>query len=888
LLQGHKSRYVLAAARHLALDSDSRERGSPLTQNFCDALEGKVPAAVSPAGWVSVTAAGQYARERVQQEAALLKHRQEAIAFEIGGTICLTRVAGADSVAARLAKAWQPRVCYPLQPAPHFQGRQRLRAELAGWARALGTPDRVVSLVAVGGTGKTALAERVLADLGDRLRAGLLVWSFYEASQTEGFLRAACEYFTGETPASPGGLLERLQVALVGDEPHLLVLDGLERVQTEGTTGRPRGGLEDPQLRRLLRWLATGQGTRTRALVTSRFPLVDLDNWKGAGYREERLEDLEPEAARAVLRGWGVKGGDATLDGLAEPLHCHALSVAVLGSYLGKLWGGDPSKAPTFDREEMAPADPKAARLTRILTHYAEKLPSIERDLLARLSTFPCGVTVEFLNFLIDAGGEIAGALFGCNQVRLLWVLEQLRELGLVFRYDTTQGAAFTAHPFLRDYFRRLLVVTKPEEIHEAVRARLAPNLETVPDNKPTDPALLDRYEALIEHTRLAGRIQEAFDLYWFGLGAFRHVGGVLGDHARGLRILSAFSLDGTPQTAALDLPVKDRGSLVYDWGLFAESRGDLTTTRLTLAVAGELARSTGDAQHLSVNVRKRAEVELLASRLLLAEEYATDALREAGRAGSPRRTKNCHICLAIAFFHLGKLGDAQRHFAEATKLDSRPYLCNLGGIWEAEYKLAVGDRSGAAAQTQANRAICLERRWTGIQAQCDTLLGLLALPDDLLTAWQCLCASRSYAGRSDHVEVQLRCYHLAAELARAERACNLAQSEAEAGINLADTCGFGHYSIELRLALARACLDASDFKAALRRAGEALERSVHPECQYAWGEADGLHLCGVAHARLAEIDLARQRLTAALAKRGQLSHPGLAATRTELDRLGG
>src|SRR5439155_10002106 len=186
--------------------------------------------------------------------------------------------------------------------------------------------------------------------------------------------------------------------------------------------------------------------------VTSRFPLVDLNDWKNAGHREERLDDLAPAAAWAVLRSWGVKGDDRTLDGLAAPLHYHALSVAVLGSYLGKLWGGDPTKAPTFDRGELAAADPKSARLNRILTHYAERLPNAERDLLARLSIFPRGVTVEFLGFVIEAGGQIAGALIGCHQVRLLTLLEQLRDLGLVFRYDTPQGATFTAHPFLRDY----------------------------------------------------------------------------------------------------------------------------------------------------------------------------------------------------------------------------------------------------------------------------------------------------------------------------------------------------------------------------------------------------------------------------------------------------
>jgi hypothetical protein len=80
-----------------------------------------------------------------------------------------------DPAMARPAKVWRPRVCYPLQPAPHFQGRQRLRAELAKWARAPVLPDRVVSLAAVGGTGKTALAERVLAEVSEQAAVGVLV-----------------------------------------------------------------------------------------------------------------------------------------------------------------------------------------------------------------------------------------------------------------------------------------------------------------------------------------------------------------------------------------------------------------------------------------------------------------------------------------------------------------------------------------------------------------------------------------------------------------------------------------------------------------------------------------------------------------------------------------
>jgi hypothetical protein len=635
-----------------------------------------------------------------------------------------------------------------------------------------------------------------------------------------------------------------------------------------------------------MRWLAAGLGTRARALVTSRFPLGDLSDWSGAGHREERLDDLEPAAAVAVLRGWGVKGDDTTLDGLAAPLHYHALSVAVLGSYLGKLWGGDPTKAPTFDRGEESGADPKASKLTRILTHYAQRLPNAERDLLARLSTFPRGVTVEFLGFLIDAGEKIAGALVGCNQVRLLRLLEQLRDLGLVFRYDTPQGATFSAHPFLRDYFRELLGVTRPQEIHEAVRARLSPSLEARPENNPTDPAMLDRYEALIEHTQLAGRSREASNLYRFGLGGFRHLGGMLGDYARGLRILSAFSPDGTPEAAAIDLPAQSRERLVFDWGLFAEKLGDLATARRALAIQSELGRSRDDATILSGVLQNQADIELLAGNIPVALRAAVDAVTQAEKAGDRFRCGRSQAYVATACARLGHLDGARRHFAGATHLEGKSELYFLRGLQEAEFRTAIGDRVGAVAQTRGNRDFCKRHHWVGVRARCETLLGLLALPDDLAAARRHLGSAREFGSRSGHVEVQLRCYHLAAEIARTEQAFALARSEAEAGIHLADTCGFGHYAIELRLALARVRLDANDAMAALQRAREALDRSVHPECQYAWGEADALDLCGRAHARLGEAELARQRLTAAVAARERLGHPGLADTRAALAAL--
>src|ERR1035438_122744 len=134
----------------------------------------------------------------------------------------------------------------------------------------------------------------------------------------------------------------------------------------------------------------------TRALVTSRFPLVDLEEWTGAGHRPITLDDLERPVALEVMRGWGVKVDDAALGRLIESLNIggfyHALSVTVLGSYFGNF-----PDAREFSIEDAADTDPKARRLTRILEQYAKALTPVERDLLARLSLFPRGVKVELL-----------------------------------------------------------------------------------------------------------------------------------------------------------------------------------------------------------------------------------------------------------------------------------------------------------------------------------------------------------------------------------------------------------------------------------------------------------------------------------------------------------
>src|SRR5262249_11217654 len=101
------------------------------------------------------------------------------------------------------------RIVHALQPAPHFSGRTTLVQQLSTWADDTAAPDRIHALVAAGGTGKTAVAEQVVAGLQQRWpppgAGSVLVWSFYEKPDADAFVRECAQLFLGDLDDAPAG-----------------------------------------------------------------------------------------------------------------------------------------------------------------------------------------------------------------------------------------------------------------------------------------------------------------------------------------------------------------------------------------------------------------------------------------------------------------------------------------------------------------------------------------------------------------------------------------------------------------------------------------------------------------------------------------------------------
>lgn len=521
--------------------------------------------------------------------------------------------------------------------------------------------------------------------------------------------------------------------------------------------------------------------------------------------------------------------------------------------------------------KEAADADRKAVKLDKLLGHVSMRMAPEEREVMARLSIFPRGIGADLLYALVESGGDIAGVLAGSTEKRLVLILRRLVTQGLAFSYGEANHCVYTAHPFLRDHFKKLVGV-KTEDVHEVLRQKLAPSLQLRPKELPRDKETLDRLEALIEHTRLAGKPVEAFELYWYGMGHSNHLSSTLGEYRRGKRIVESFSEDASPARCALNMPARFRAALVTSWGHYADYLGDLPLAKSCIEVAIHIQQRASQEKTVWAGFQHLAGLEFAMGHSFAMAERAREGLAQAVKAKDEAGMMMCHTYLGTAAFLSGEIADARRHFVKATFVECRPLYAGRG-VLEADFRRMIGERAMSLEQSQQNLAICEYRRWNDLVAVVHTILGHLVLQDDRSESRTHLAQSRTWA-RTGDLEVTLRAHRLASEIELHEKRPDLAHAEASEGLLLAETHGYGLYAIDLLLLLARACLALNRPSESFRHAKLAFDRSTNPECGYAWGEADALHWLGLSLRDLGERVQARERFEQAAAIRARIEHP--------------
>ncbi len=423
----------------------------------------------------------------------------------------------------------------------------------------------VASLVGIGGAGKTTLLRKVMDDLIDgQALDGVLVWSFYDDPDTNAFLRTAVEYLGGTATirAQGGGWFHSLKQALDSDKRYLLILDGLERVQRPITDAQGVfGELEDPLLRGLLARLASTMGS-SKALITSRFPIADLERWNGKGHTVVVVDQLDPESAERLIRAHGVTGTDESIRQLCAFCGGHALTLDLLGSAIFRFFGGEAEKALPLEQPQGQMGELQTARLSGVLRLFDRGLSKEELDLMSRLCVFRFGVGLDSLESVFLRGKDaVAGSLAAMEPAQLRSLVEGLVSLHLVHVEGRDR---FTVHPAVRDHFYGLF--RDAAIVHEAVSEHLSTLTQRPGVGLPSNKEALDLLEELIYHALQSGDQENALDIYTYRMGGGDHLNVALGEYARSYRILSAFKRVPDPGSMYFCLRAFGRFEEALDW----------------------------------------------------------------------------------------------------------------------------------------------------------------------------------------------------------------------------------------------------------------------------------------------------------------------------------
>lgn len=338
--------------------------------------------------------------------------------------------------------------------------------------------QRIISLVAVGGAGKTTLVKRWLDRLSREDYRGaqkIFGWSFYSqgtkiAEKSEAsadpFIESALSFFGVQDPGT-SSYDRGVRLAFeVRRHRHLLILDGIEPLQHP--PGPTEGRLRDPGLRGLLKNLEAGN--EGLCVVTTRVQIEDIRSLQDSVIW---LDKLSAEDGARLLKSLDVKGSDSQLRKTSEEFEGHALALTLLGSYLDIYCEND------LNRRALIPAPQEdileGRQFIRVMKSYELWLRYNPKELavLRMVGLFDRPATPEEIDALLNGGDPISGLtepLMGIPATDWQKVVYYLRKIHLLARRSPDNPQGLDAHPMIREYFGDQLRKSKIEAYREGHR----------------------------------------------------------------------------------------------------------------------------------------------------------------------------------------------------------------------------------------------------------------------------------------------------------------------------------------------------------------------------------------------------------------------------------
>jgi WD40 repeat protein/transcriptional regulator with XRE-family HTH domain len=388
-----------------------------------------------------------------------------------------------------------------------FYGRENERTLLADWL--LEQQCHVVSILGMGGIGKSALAVTLMHRVADQFDA--VIWrSLRDAPPCEPLLDELLRILAGEPLTIVLDSLERRLTLLfeyLRTRRVLLVLDNLESVMEEAeSSGRMLPGYEG--YGRLLRRAAETKH-KSCLLLTSREKPIELAPLEGrrTPVRSLHLGQLDADACELLLQEKEVTGSAADRERLIERYGGNPLALKIVAPTIAGLFGGE--IAAFLEQGELI-----FGSVRYLLQEQFARLSAVEESLMLWLAILREPVTLpQLVNVLVQPlpGAQLLEAL---DALRGRSLIEHGKVKGtftlqsVVLEYTTTYLIEAALSEIERGHLNFLIdhgleLANSKEYIREAqVRLIVTPLLARVRASWPEPAALQARLLALLEPLR--------------------------------------------------------------------------------------------------------------------------------------------------------------------------------------------------------------------------------------------------------------------------------------------------------------------------------------------------------------------------------------------------
>ncbi len=818
------------------------------------------------------------------------KQHSEGDIYEAGRDIIIHKhVEGEkekEKVREKIAFPFNPSLHNQTAPEVNFVGRKDMLETITQWYK---NPEvRIGVLIGWGGVGKSALVRKWYDELeANNIQPdGIFWWGFYRNAFLEQFLNALLRYVSGGQiePDTIKGTWEKSDriKEYIGRGAYLIILDGLEQMQ-EGKSGDEFGKMIHRELTELLHYLADVPKAGGMCLITTRFPLKDLDEWQNRGYENQPLIDLSIPDALLMLKKRGVKGSEEEMTGVIKRYKGHALSLTLLGGYLVEDFEGDITKAkeiPAFYSDEEA-----GGKAHRILLWYAKQLTEEQSGFMKIFSLFRRAVHEEDFEgvFRAKMETEMNQALTAMSVFAFKRMVDNLVDRRLISR---DQDNTHATHPLIKNYFESIFDEKNKKLCHKRI-------YEYIGEYAPEKPETLEEMQPLFEqvyHGCAAGLYQETLDeVFYKKIHRYQEhlIMHKLGAWETDLSLAKTFFPDGDFSQMPLVSKNSAQGWLLGVAGLALLYTGRPKEAEGIISRQNEITIELKDWKNVSAGYENLADLRFITGDLEAGLDSAKKDFEMAEKAKGNIISSKAFIGWGL--YLLGRTEEAEKNFKEADKvslkIEGNQLRSNIG-VFYTNFLISMERIDEAFELTRQNLEISKN---------------ILKDPNNISRCNRCLCAIERMEGNYEEAENHLKnaleigrkvgmpALEIDALLESGRLGLDMGRykdaiRDADNVLKICRRTGFKFYEPGAEVVLAKAYLALKDFEKAKTFANSAYEKAIG--MKYRWAEGDTAHLLGEIYAAMGDKAKARKWLKKAVACRKEILDPKVKESETILAGL--